>query len=259
MSDQRFTNVFREALWETYHKKCFYCGCELRLADMRVDHVLPEALAKDYKRRDEIIKHIGIKAGFDILGFENLAPSCSKCNSDKGQTILPDGSLAIFLSKIRDKIPALDDALQKQRSSRNLESTLRLIARSVDSGNYTYEELERGLEFQQKFPNGIHGSSPAAPPRSPEYKRLNMMMHEPSHLIFTEHALQQLHRRDLTLRDIYKAISVGIHNKSAQIKREPTGRYVVLGKDELRIVFEIFPDRVLITSVFNSSERSEPH
>lgn len=75
MSTQRFTNVFREALWQTYRKKCFYCEGELMLADMCVDHVLPEFLARNYTHRQTILNRAGIDGKFDILSFENLAPS----------------------------------------------------------------------------------------------------------------------------------------------------------------------------------------
>jgi 5-methylcytosine-specific restriction endonuclease McrA len=250
MSEQRISNVFREALWETYRKKCFHCSGELLLADMEVDHILPEFLVRDSKKRIAIFKRVGIDGKFSILGFENLAPSCPGCNSKKGETILADGSLAIHLAKIRDKIPALEEALQKQKSSRDLENTLRLIQRSIDQGKFTPDELMRQLDFLRRVPDGIKGSSPSAPPPSPEVSRLDMDIWDPSRILFTRHAMAQLQERNMGIHDIYLAIYRSIHSSSADMKREPNGHYVVRGRDNLRVVFELTADAVTIQSVF---------
>src|SRR4051794_11632776 len=76
MSEQRFSNAFREALWEAHLRKCLYCRKDIAFVEMKVDHVIPESAQKDYKRLLEVRKGLGLGSEFSILGFENLAPSC---------------------------------------------------------------------------------------------------------------------------------------------------------------------------------------
>jgi hypothetical protein len=250
MSEQQFTNVFRESLWELYRKKCFHCSRELLLVDMEIDHILPEYLAREWEKRLAILKRVGLEETFDIRGFENLAPSCSDCNSKKGESILADGAIAIQLAKIRDKIPALEEALQKQKSARDLENTLRAIQRSIDQGKYTSEELMRQLDFLGRVPDGIKGSSPKAPPSSPEADRLHMNIRNPSKILFTRHAQNQLREHNMGIRDVYVAIYKSVEGARADMRREPNGQYVVRGRDNLRVVFELTSDAVTIQSLF---------
>jgi hypothetical protein len=61
MAQQKFSNAFREALWETYGKKCFYCTRELLLVDMRVDHVIPEHMHHSIpSARNPVLDEMGL-------------------------------------------------------------------------------------------------------------------------------------------------------------------------------------------------------
>ena len=54
----------REKVWLKYNKHCAYCGKELEYKDMQIDHIKP-------------------KAFYDDNSFENLMPSCRRCNHYK--------------------------------------------------------------------------------------------------------------------------------------------------------------------------------
>ncbi len=56
--------INRQSVLEKYNNHCAYCGCEITLKTMQVDHKLS--------------KHLG---GTD--DFNNLMPSCSLCNHYK--------------------------------------------------------------------------------------------------------------------------------------------------------------------------------
>lgn len=55
----------REKVLNKYGKKCAYCGCDINLKEMQVDHIHPKA-----------------NGGLDLL--ENYNPSCRQCNFYKG-------------------------------------------------------------------------------------------------------------------------------------------------------------------------------
>lgn len=61
----------REIVYGKYNGHCAYCGCELRIEDMQIDHINPK-----YR---SIIKGKAIDDSLD-----NLNPSCRQCNFYKG-------------------------------------------------------------------------------------------------------------------------------------------------------------------------------
>ena len=54
----------REQVYQKYNGHCAYCGCELKIKDMQVDHVLSKR-----------------NGGADVI--DNLNPSCRMCNHYK--------------------------------------------------------------------------------------------------------------------------------------------------------------------------------
>jgi hypothetical protein len=250
MSSQRFTNAFREALWDTYGHKCFYCNGELPLSAMQVDHLLPEALTEDSKALSEIRKRIGLDDSFCITGFENLVPSCSSCNNKKSGLILPPGSIAIFAAIILQRLPALEAALEKKRSERELDTTLRFIARAIENGTYTSEQLLAGLRALEQFPDGILGHAPGAPVPSPEWPKYGVFSEE-HQIIFTEHALERIKERDITVIDVTQALQRSIQRGDVSVLRsaESEKAYVVRGDRNLRIVYRLEETQVVVTSV----------
>ncbi len=61
----------REKIYNKFNKRCAYCGVDLKYKDMQVDHYWPQFL-----------KHF--EPDKDNNRFENLMPSCRKCNIHKG-------------------------------------------------------------------------------------------------------------------------------------------------------------------------------
>lgn len=53
-----------------YSGRCAYCGCNISIHNFQVDHIWPQKLAHH-------------QAGLSSHRFENLNPSCRKCNHFK--------------------------------------------------------------------------------------------------------------------------------------------------------------------------------
>lgn len=254
MSTQHFSNAFREALWETYHKKCFYCGGELLLKAMHIDHLLPENLGNDAALDAELRQRVGIERSFNILGFENLVPTCLPCNTKKGELILADGSLAIFLAKIKRSMPLLEAAIEKKRTERDLESTLRFIARAIDKGKYSPEELNSGIRLLMQSLDRISVSSPVAVPASPETIKYGIKISDQTQIIWTHHALMQMSSRNFTIQEITRAIFE--HGRVSKIHTHKLAghdsTYVIRAPGNLRVVFKPLEDGVKILTVFQA-------
>jgi 5-methylcytosine-specific restriction endonuclease McrA len=83
MSQQRFSLQFREALWDVHDHRCIYCMMSLLFMEMEVDHVVPEQLLSDPPMLAKLTLEMALASSFDVLGYENLAPSCGDCNGKK--------------------------------------------------------------------------------------------------------------------------------------------------------------------------------
>ena len=59
----------REIVYAKYKGHCAYCGCELEMKDMQIDHIVPKC--RNYEKWAKEI-------GTDDIG--NLNPSCRMCN-----------------------------------------------------------------------------------------------------------------------------------------------------------------------------------
>ena len=60
----------REQVYHKYNGHCAYCGCELEMKDMQVDHIQPKFRNNEMWHQHEI--------GSDDI--DNLNPSCRICN-----------------------------------------------------------------------------------------------------------------------------------------------------------------------------------
>jgi hypothetical protein len=66
--------------------------------------VIPESIHGSPEKFSEIQKSHGLESQFNIYGFENLAPSCRRCNSAKAASVLPPGRTAIILAMLNRKL-----------------------------------------------------------------------------------------------------------------------------------------------------------
>ena len=74
--------VDRVKVWEKYGEHCAYCGCDISLEEMEVDHLIPK-----YKDGDD--------------SDENLMPSCRSCNRWKKTFTLDEFKKELMLQLLR--------------------------------------------------------------------------------------------------------------------------------------------------------------
>ncbi len=76
----------RQVILDKYKGHCAYCGCEIDLKTMQIDHIIPKieySYHLEYdKNSEKIINHKD-----DI---DNLNPSCRLCNHYKSNFLLED-------------------------------------------------------------------------------------------------------------------------------------------------------------------------
>jgi 5-methylcytosine-specific restriction endonuclease McrA len=74
----------RELIFNKYNGHCAYCGCEIKLKDMQVDHIIPK---RNYRTHvgnkwkvPEFLNHLTLQ---DENHLDNLMPTCRVCNKWK--------------------------------------------------------------------------------------------------------------------------------------------------------------------------------
>ncbi|MGB5901716.1 MAG: hypothetical protein WBH00_02605 [Xanthobacteraceae bacterium] len=220
--------------------------------EMEVDHVMPEQLLSDPLALAKLKLEMGLTSAFNVLGYENLGPSCRDCNGKKHGRPFPAGYGSIVLGKIAEKLPALQEAIDRKRQDRDLDNTLRHIARSLDSGRFSHEDLLKGIDILRKFPNGISGSSPSARPASPELREANIQFSSVSRLHWMPEAKAAMsengYSADRVNNMIYHAVMDGLL-AAKRIAGVTAPTYRLRIAPDLRVVFTVTEDTVHVVSV----------
>lgn len=100
-----FTKQQRIEIHSKFNGHCAYCGNEILLKDMQVDHIIPQmSFVQHVQNKFRIpvfLSHLTIN---DINHSDNLHPSCRICNKWKS-----DHDLELFRSELSEQVKRLND------------------------------------------------------------------------------------------------------------------------------------------------------
>lgn len=121
----------RHIIYNKYNGHCAYCGCELEMKDMQVDHIVPK-----YRNNEKWHQH---EIGSDDI--DNLNPSCRMCNYYKRMNDLEtfrdnlsdmlmrnvrrpfDYRLALKYGLIKENVQRVKFYFEKVKDERNEDNT----------------------------------------------------------------------------------------------------------------------------------------
>lgn len=95
----------RQQVLNKYSGRCAYCGCDIQLKGMHVDHMLPIRRSKDYSLT--LAKWIDTEPSHPERDcIENMMPSCASCNINKHRMSIEDfrGMIAGFIRSLNERI-----------------------------------------------------------------------------------------------------------------------------------------------------------
>jgi hypothetical protein len=211
---------------------------------MKVDHVIPESTLNNVTEARILRDRFALPEDFNILGYENLAPCCNRCNSDKSDLLLRAGYISIVLARVEARIPAVKEFFAKRRAERDLDTTLRYIARSIEAKKFSSEELIKGLEWLRKFPGGIRGRGSAGPPESPE-EREGIYLPDRTEIVWSRHATERAVQRDISATTVYEALKNGKLLASGLSEKSVYS----LQFGNMSVIYRVDENRVTILSV----------
>lgn len=113
----------RITLYEKYNHKCAYCGCDLEIKDMQVDHI------KSVYANADISQNMSESELYDI---SNLLPSCRQCNFYKS---------TMDIEKFRERLA--DTLMKNLQKNFNYKLALKygLIKENIKPIEFYYEHL----------------------------------------------------------------------------------------------------------------------
>ena len=100
-----FTKQQRIEIYSKFKGKCAYCGCEIQLKDMQVDHIIPKmSFIQHVHNKFRIPYFLSHLTESDMNHSDNLHPSCRVCNKWKS-----DHDLEFFRSELQSQVKRLND------------------------------------------------------------------------------------------------------------------------------------------------------
>lgn len=145
----KFSTSLRTQIHGKFGGKCAYCGEEIELKAMQVDHVIPQSdleynyQAGQFKYIDQIpefLRHLG---PHDLNHSDNLFPACRVCNNWK---------LWHSLRKFRSEIEAQLVRMQRDVAPYRMAKRYGLIKETPKPVVFWYEKYDPGYCLQCKGP-----------------------------------------------------------------------------------------------------------
>jgi 5-methylcytosine-specific restriction endonuclease McrA len=119
--------INREEVYQKCSGRCAYCGVEITIKQMQVDHIEPHW----HTITEEESKRYHIKKGSHDI--ENLNPSCSRCNKWKS---------TYSLEQFRNVIETSLDRLERDTPNFRLARDYNLIVENPHKVIFYFERME---------------------------------------------------------------------------------------------------------------------
>lgn len=135
MSNYKFDNNERYAVWKTLGPNCQWCKEPVEYKDCHIDHIIPETLINDSQNLAKVFTNYGLETSFNLNSFENWVPIHPSCNQSKSAIVI-HGTPIIqqLLEHVKSKVTeteALRDKWKNQNQTAKLE---RIIEKGFLSG-----------------------------------------------------------------------------------------------------------------------------
>ena len=107
--------LLRKALYETYLKKCSYCGDFIQPKNMHVDHILAtNAKSSCESDFNQYIDELN-SDGFVLDSIENYIPSCAACNLKKNNRNFSVANLRFFHTEAKSNVKKILSIIAKYK------------------------------------------------------------------------------------------------------------------------------------------------
>jgi hypothetical protein len=145
MSNYRFTQTERQAVFTVHGEKCYMCNASLTMKTVEVDHVVPESLADDPEEFARVRLELGLPIDFDVNTYENWLPSCRPCNGAKRATVWrPSLLVQLALQRASERAPRAREVAQTLVSDKRIAAAVAVLESANEQGELS-DDVKEGL------------------------------------------------------------------------------------------------------------------
>jgi hypothetical protein len=137
VSDYKFSELERVALWTADDRKCFYEGTPVLYRDVQIDHVVPERISET--DLTELRKYL--PADFKINSFENWVTCHQGCNLRKSSTVFDTNTLLYYLQMAKNRAVKVHNIMERLRRAQDNDKLLSSLPVRIEQGNLTRLEV----------------------------------------------------------------------------------------------------------------------
>ncbi len=159
MSITKIPSLRRQAIYEAYSNKCFYCGKPIRWDDFEIDHLIAEKT----ENIEEVLKEYELSEDYDLNGLSNLVPVHSVCNNQKSNTPLEKSTYLFYRMRVDKHIDIIKKIEFNLKKECNKGKLLSKIDIAVEEKQITLLSLHEHITqlLEEKWKNKIiHLSTP---------------------------------------------------------------------------------------------------
>ena len=123
----------RFALWKAYNYREYYFQGELDLAELEVDHIIPESLEKQPDKLDNYLRLMDLDVDFEINNILNYVPTKKYINIRKSNDLLPPQIAAMALNDARKKSKHVEEIIENFDKDVEIKEIITQIKSNVKS------------------------------------------------------------------------------------------------------------------------------
>jgi hypothetical protein len=136
-----FSIAERVAIWRAWDKKCVYTGEPIAFRDLEIDHIIPEEMLHRPDEIQALRRRLNLANDFDLNSFANWVPTLHHANRQKAARQFTDAAVLYYLELARAKYPGVRREHDRLQREGRTEKHLTAVARLVDDGALTVEEV----------------------------------------------------------------------------------------------------------------------
>jgi 5-methylcytosine-specific restriction endonuclease McrA len=107
------TKIQRQQVHSKFDGMCAYCGHEVLLKHMQVDHVIPQSRYVSLIKNEMVIDQLRHLTESDVDHIDNLYPTCRVCNKWKSNF-----DLEAFRREVSEQVKRLNDYSSNYRMAK---------------------------------------------------------------------------------------------------------------------------------------------
>lgn len=130
MSQYKFSESEKVAIWTADGKKCFYDGTPILYADLQIDHIVPEGISEGKLSELRPL----LPQNFEINSIENWVTCHQDCNGRKGVFLFETSALLYYLQMAKKRAAKVRKILEDFCVARDNDKLLSTLAVRLELG-----------------------------------------------------------------------------------------------------------------------------